>query len=121
MTGRGRHDGPVALAAEILRGSADLRGAKCVEYRDEFDPDLHARDIGYDDEADRWAIVQLVCRACPARGACWAWASELSGHRRPAGPLATTTVNPFPITRAQRKRHQHAETTSVDGAEDPAA
>ncbi|WP_411815622.1 hypothetical protein [Gordonia sp. SND2] len=97
-------DGPVALAAEILRGTADLRGAKCVEYRDEFDPDIRAADIGYDDESDRWAIVQMVCRACPARGACWEWSSELSHHARPRGPLADVFINPFSAVRRWERR-----------------
>lgn len=101
--------GPIALAAAILRGSANLHGARCVDYVGEFDVDQHAEDLGYRDERERWEFCQVVCRACPARASCWSWADGLTGHRKPAGPLATTTVNPFPITRAQRARHQHTE------------
>lgn len=101
--------GPIALAAAILRGSANLHGARCVDYVGEFDVDQHAEDLGYADERERWEFCQVVCRACPARASCWSWSEGLNGHRKPAGPLATTTINPFPITRAQRARHQHTE------------
>lgn len=90
-----RHDGPVALAAEILGGSADLRGAACADYARLFDVDVPAADLGHADERERWSAVQRVCRSCPVRGQCWSWATRLPGNRKPSGPTAASVNSPF--------------------------
>ena len=109
MSGKGRANrrpdaGALGLLVEILRDSENLRGAKCVDYRDEFDPDVPAADLGYADEAERWDMCNTVCRACPVRGECWAWASGLTVHRAPLGPTAATQINPFRMGRPRRSR-----------------
>ena len=92
---RQRHDGPVALAAAILRDSADLRGAACAAHARLFDTDVPAGDLGYADESTRWRAVQRVCVGCPVRAACWAWATRLPGNRKPSGPTAASAASPF--------------------------
>lgn len=116
----GAHDGPVALAAAILEGSADLHGAACTDHPRLFDPDVHAADLGHASESERWDQVQGVCVSCPARARCWAWADGLSHHRRPLGPLATTMANPFPVGHAQRQRYRPDGDAELERAE-PAA
>lgn len=97
-----RAAGTVSLLAEILEGSADLRGARCVEYPNEFDKTLTAEEIGYADEGERWEMCNVVCRACPARGACWEWAQTLPDHWRAGmGPIADSTINPFSMKRTK--------------------
>lgn len=93
-------DGVVGLLDAILRDAPDLRGARCTTFPREFDPDVLAEDLGYEDEGERWQMVQTICRACPVRGGCWAWASSLAGNRVD-GPLATATTNPFRLRRAR--------------------
>lgn len=111
------HDGPVALAAAILEGSADLRGAACTAHPRLYDPDVRAAGLGYASEAERWDEVQATCISCPARGRCWAWAAELSATRKPAGPLAATMSNPFPVGHAQRRRHRPDDDAELERAE----
>ena len=109
-----RHDGPVALVAEILKGTAPLHGAACTADPALFDLDVHAETLGYPDEAARWAAVQRVCISCPARGRCWAWSSELTAARQASGPVATTRVNPFPISRAFAERPPRVQDPEPD-------
>ncbi len=94
-----RHDGPVALAAAILEGSANLAGAACTATPRLFDPDVKAADLGHPDEGTRWAAVTRVCRSCPARGRCWQWSQDMAAARRPAGPTAASVANPFRMRR----------------------
>lgn len=105
QTRRGRRadEGALGLLVEILRDSENLHGAKCVEYRDEFDPDKLATEIGYASESERWDMCQVVCRACPARGACWAWASR-QHESRVSGPTAASQINPFNLRKRGRPR-----------------
>lgn len=99
-----RFDGPVALAAEILRGTADLRGAACTSEPKLYDPDVQASELGLTD-VERWEAVKAICVGCPARGRCWEWASGLNGHRRPRGPLADVQSDPFAgVRRWDRRR-----------------
>lgn len=87
-------EGVVGLLVEVLRGSADLRGARCVGHADLFDPDRTAKDLGFSDEDDRWAALCQMCVSCPSRGACWAWSSR-QREGRVLGPTATAMANPF--------------------------
>lgn len=107
-------DGPLGLLAMILRDAPDLRGARCTEYPREYDPDRTASELGYADEDERWQMVQTICRACPARGACWAWSSSLS-RSRVTGPTATAAANPFRLRAARRA----AACRSAEVSEDP--
>lgn len=61
----------------------NLHGARCVGHAELFDVGQNARDLGYASESERWDMCQLICRACPARGACWAWAKAVSTRARP--------------------------------------
>lgn len=99
--GKTAHQGPVALIAAILTGSENLHGARCTEFPREFDPDVLAEDLGYEDEGERWQMVQTICRACPARGACWEWSRSLAWNRI-TGPTATAAANPFRLRAARR-------------------
>lgn len=101
------HD-ELGLMAAILTGSADLRGAACVGRTALFDPDVPAESLGHADESARWEETQRVCQSCPARAACWAWASELPSGRV-SGPVATTTVNPV----CMRRRSTDISTTNT--------
>lgn len=83
-------DGPVALAVAILTGSANLRGAACTRNPRLFDPDVSASALGFTSHRDREKAVEATCVGCPARGACWAWASELPSMRI-TGPTAATS------------------------------
>lgn len=97
-------DGSLGLALAIVEGSANLRGARCTEFPADFDPDRRAEDLGFATEGQRWQHCQVVCRACPARGECWAWATELPAQARPRGPLADTAASPFRPGRVARDR-----------------
>lgn len=85
------HDGPVALAVAILTGSENLSGAACVGRARLFDPDVSHDALGFSSPSAREAAVAATCISCPARGRCWAWASELTQHRRVTGPTAATS------------------------------
>ncbi|GAA1480622.1 hypothetical protein GCM10009624_10620 [Gordonia sinesedis] len=92
---RRRHDGPVALMAEILEGTADLRGAACTARPRLFDPDVEHSEVGHTSAADRWREVRRICQSCPARAACWAWATRAPHTRAPLGPTAASVNSPF--------------------------
>ncbi len=89
------HDGPLALVAAILAGSADLAGAACVDSPCLYDPDVRAESLGYPDEDARWSAVTDTCVGCPARGRCWAWMDRTSVYAAPTGPTAASVINPF--------------------------
>jgi hypothetical protein len=84
----------IGLVCHIVRGSADLHGAACVGRARLFDPGVRSADLGYLDDAARWDEIQRICRTCPVRGKCWAWANALPSGRV-AGPTAASVVNPL--------------------------
>lgn len=112
-----RHDGPVALAAMILTGSADLRGAACTANPRLFDPDVDHAALGFSSMSAREAAVAATCQTCPARGACWAWASGLNSSRV-TGPTAYTAG--IAESMRQRRRGRPRQSTPSAMSEDPA-
>lgn len=110
-----RYDGPVALAAEILRGTANLRGAACTAQPRLYDPDVSAEELGLTD-AERWGRVKATCVQCPARGRCWEWANGLTGHARPRGVLPDVIQNPFASVRRWERQRLAAEEEPAPGA-----
>lgn len=107
-------DGPVALAVAILTGSADLSGAACTENARLFDPDVPAESLGYETDRARERAVEATCVSCPARGACWAWASGLSTQRI-VGPTAATAGL------AGSMRPRRGRPTTASGQRSPAS
>lgn len=115
----------MALAAAILTGSADLRGAACTEAPRLFDPDVPAESLGYETDRARERAVEATCVSCPARGACWAWASGLSTQRI-VGPTAATAGLAGSMrprrgrpARAQAPTTASGQQTPVSGDSDP--
>lgn len=104
---RRRHDGVVALLAEVLDGTTNLRGAACAEHPKLFDLDVPHAEVGHTSPRERWSAVKATCQRCPVRGECWQWATGLrNSTRRPAGPLATTDASPWKGTGRPRRRAQ---------------
>lgn len=112
-------DGPVALAAAILTGSADLRGAACTANARLFDPDVPAQTLGYDTDRAREHAVEATCQRCPARGACWAWASGLSNQRVLGPTAATAGLAGSMRPRRGRPARTQASTPASPASEDP--
>ena len=112
---RRRHDGVVALMATMLEGTTDLRGAACTANPHLFDPDVPAETLGLTD-IERWRAVQATCIGCPARAACWDWATSVGNHGRPRGPLADSMNDPF----ASSRRWERRRAASDPEAEEPA-
>ena len=90
LRGATAYDGPVALAAAILAGSADLRGAACRGRGRWFDPDVDHTALGYPTREARRAAVEELCVGCPVRARCWQWSTSISPNRV-AGPTAATS------------------------------
>ena len=129
---RGRHVLPdhragfVELLAEILRGTADLRGAACQGKPHLFDVERQTPET--------FEAATSLCRRCPVRAKCWQWSIEAgakvdgitaSSRQRPAQHRPTGHVGdharrvptrskhalPQPLTRDYRphNRGQHTE------------
>lgn len=102
-----RHDGVVALLAEVLDGTTNLRGAACVDHPKLFDIDVPHAEVGHAAAQSRWDAVKATCQRCPVRGECWQWSADLRrSARRPTGPLATTDASPWKGTGRPRRRAQ---------------
>lgn len=110
-------DGPVALAAAILTGSADLRGAACTANASLFDPDVPAHVLGYRSDRDRERAVEATCVSCPARGDCWAWASRLNPQRITGPTAATAGLAGSMRARRGRTSRLHAGTNAQEGSQ----
>ena len=101
MTRHRREAGPVPLMIAILKGSADLAGAKCVADPAAHDPDRRPDETRT--EQQRWAAAVENCRTCPVRGRCWAWATQsrvtgvtaASVHPGKDRPFTATTDTPI--------------------------
>lgn len=118
-----RREGVVELLELVLIGSADLRGAACRGRGPLFDPDVGHRALGYDSDEERETAVAATCISCPARGACWAWASGLNSQRV-AGPTAASvsvasSMRSRPSGRPRRRAALQAPTELTPASEDP--
>lgn len=108
-----REDGALGLLTAILEGTEDLGGAACRGLGPLFDPDRRAGELGFATERGRARAVEEMCRTCPVRARCWAWAREQKGDRL-AGPTAATVSATLALraTRADRERRQDLEEIS---------
>ena len=68
-----REAGEIALIAEILRELPNLAGATCVGSAELFD--AKGRDEEHESVRYRHTAAAELCRVCPARAACTAWAA----------------------------------------------
>lgn len=85
-----REGGVVDLLATILRGTADLSGALCVDSPELFDP-----PAPYEDAADtryRHGSAEALCHQCPVLERCRDWAST----RRDDGAVLAAQVPRLP-------------------------
>ncbi|MGW6034706.1 WhiB family transcriptional regulator [Gordonia terrae] len=95
MRGQTRREaGPIALLAEILRGTDSLTGAACIGSPELFDP----RDPREDSDAAEYrhrAAAQL-CARCPVFDACLAWSDSRSdqAHAVTAGRIPRAPGRP---------------------------